>query len=238
MRILVIEDDVHLGSNIVDGLAGQGYSVDVAASHEDGTAMAADCPYDAIIVEMKMPARSSAQTCRELRQRGVAAPVLLLADSATTEDKVAGLDAGADDFQTSPISREEMLARVRSLLRRGTAQESDRLSCADLVMDLGRHQVSRAGATLTFTPREFALLEYFLHNQQRVLSRDEIARHVWDAKPSGMSNTIDVYVSMLRRKIDRGFEPPLIRTIVGYGYIFGAPDDQPASPPPAVAGDR
>ncbi|UCD73762.1 MAG: response regulator transcription factor [Phycisphaerales bacterium] len=221
MWILLIEDSAAFAPEVREGLAVQGYRVEVAESHERGREMAADAPYDAIIVEMKMPTQAGVETCRELRRKGVAAPMMIVASPSTIADKVAGLDAGADDYLTVPFALEEMTARLRSLLRRGTAQESDCLTCADLEMDLAKHRVMRAGRIQTLTPKEFKLLEYFLRHQQRVLSRDEIARHVWGASPSGMSNTIDVYVSMLRRKIDKGFRPPLIRTIVGYGYIFG-----------------
>ena len=221
LRILLIEDSAAFGSEVREGLSVQGYRLEVAETHAQGREMASDSSYDAIVVEMKMPTTAGIETCRELRRKGVASPLMIVAAPSTTEQKVAGLDAGADDYLTVPVAQEEMAARMRSLLRRGTAQESDRLACVDLVMDLTRHRVTRSGRSPALTPKEFELLEYFLRNQQRVLSREEIAGHVWETSPSGMSNTIDVYVSMLRRKIDRGFGQRLIRTVVGYGYMFG-----------------
>jgi DNA-binding response OmpR family regulator len=149
---------------------------------------------------------------------------MLVSPKSTTSERVAGLNAGADDFLTVPFDFEEMLARLRTLMRRGTSQGSAVLRCEDLEMNLATHRVSRSGETIVLTPKEFGLLEYFLRNQGRVLSRAEIASHVWGGPMTGTSNTIDVYISMLRRKIDKGFEPRLIHTIIGYGYLFGSED--------------
>ena len=145
----------------------------------------------------------------------------MVAPETNTADKVAGLDSGADDYLTVPFALEEMLARIRSLLRRAKPRYEKELVCGDLVMNLVQHRVTRAGKELTLTPKEFALLEFFLNNPNRVLNREQISTHVWGSPQAGTSNTIDVYVSMLRKKIDKGFETPLIRTIVGYGYMFG-----------------
>jgi DNA-binding response OmpR family regulator len=224
MRILIIEDEIARSDRIRDGLSQEGYRVEVTPSHDEGRTLAAQASFDAIIVEVKPQSRVGVQTCQELRRRGISTPVMLVAPTSTTSDRVDGLNAGADDFLTVPFDFEEMLARLRTLMRRGTSQGSAILECEDLEMNLATHRVSRSRETIVLTPKEFALLEYFLRNQGRVLSRSEIASHVWGGPMTGTSNTIDVYISMLRRKIDKGFEPRLIHTIIGYGYLFGVED--------------
>src|SRR5574341_1341102 len=222
MRILVVEDDRKVASFIRKGLMEEGYAVDVAPDGETGLAMGLDRPHDVIVLDVMLPGKSGVQVVRELRQAKVAAPVLLLTARDAVEDKVQGLDAGADDYLTKPFAFAELLARVRALLRRGTAARAPVLQVADLVMDPATRTVRRGGETISLTNREFALLEYFLRNPGRVLTRTMIAEHVWDYSFDSATNVIDVSVNYLRRKIDAGRESKLIHTVRGVGYVLKA----------------
>ncbi|UCC30839.1 MAG: response regulator transcription factor [Phycisphaerales bacterium] len=224
MRILVVEDNLKMASVIRQSLTESAYAVDVANAGHDGEHMAATEPYDLVILDVMLPDQDGIQTCKNLRRRGVKSPVLMLTALSTTSDKVKGLDAGADDYLTKPFEVDELLARVRALLRRGDAQESSRLKFADIEMDLLTRTVTRAGQKIRFTAKEFALLEYFLRNPNRVLTRTSIGEHVWDMNFDSNSNVIDVYVSMLRRKLDRGFNQRLIHTVIGTGYSLRLPE--------------
>jgi heavy metal response regulator len=218
MRILVVEDNPRMAGVIRQGLVENGHAVDVANTGERGEHMAATDPYDVVILDIMLPDQDGIQVCRNLRRRKIATPVLMLTALSTTGDKVKGLDAGADDYLTKPFEFDELLARVRALLRRGEAQEASRLKFADLEIDLLTRTACRAGKDIKLTTKEFALLEYFMRNPNRVLTRTSIGEHVWDMNFDSDSNVIDVYVSMLRRKVDKGFECRLLHTVIGTGY--------------------
>ncbi len=222
MRILLVEDDRKVASFIRKGLTEEGYAVDVAPEGETGLAMGLDRLHDVVILDVMLPGKPGLQVLRELRQAKVATPVLLLTARDAVEDKVQGLDAGADDYLTKPFAFAELLARVRALLRRGTAARAPVLQVADLVMDPATRMVRRGEETISLTNREFALLEYFLRNPGRVLTRTMIAEHVWDYSFDSVTNVIDVYVNYLRRKIDAGRESKLIHTVRGVGYVLKA----------------
>lgn len=225
MRLLVIEDNPKMARLLRQGLTENGYAVDVVASGHEGEELAAGHTYDAIVLDVMLPDLDGLQACANLRRRRVATPILMLTALSTTGDKVKGLDTGADDYLTKPFELEELLARLRALLRRGKGQGSTTLEFADLKLDLLTRRVTRGGAQIKLSSREFALLEFFMRNPDRVLSRTSIAEHVWDMNFDSDSNVIDVYVSMLRRKMDRDFEPRLIHTIVGSGYVLRVDND-------------
>jgi heavy metal response regulator len=220
MRILLVEDDKKVASFIRKGLEEEGYAVDVAADGEAGLFMGLDRLHDLIILDVMLPKKPGFQVLRELRQAKVATPVLMLTARDTVEDKVQGLDAGADDYLTKPFVFAELLARVRALLRRGAEARSPRLQVADLVLDPATRSVTRSGQSITLTNREFALLEYLMRNAGRVLTRTAITEHVWDYDFDSGTNVIDVYVNYLRKKIDAGHEPKLLHTVRGVGYVL------------------
>ncbi len=222
MRILLVEDDRKVASFIRKGLTEEGYAVDVAHDGEMGLAMGLDRLHDVIVLDVMLPGKPGFQVVRELRQAKVSTPVLLLTARETVEDKVQGLDAGADDYLTKPFAFAELLARVRALLRRGMAAQAPQLHVADLVLDPATRTVRRAGEAISLTNREFALLEYFLRNPGRVLTRTMIAEHVWDYSFDPGTNVIDVYVNYLRKKIDAGRTPRLLHTVRGVGYVLKA----------------
>ncbi|MBN1341037.1 MAG: response regulator transcription factor [Phycisphaerae bacterium] len=222
MRVLVVEDNPKMAEILRQGLAEQGYAVDVSRSGHDGEFMAATEGYDAIILDLMLPDQDGLIICKNLRRRGVQSPVLMLTALSATQDKVAGLDAGADDYLTKPFEFEELIARLRALLRRGQARESTRLEFEGIELDLAKRVVRRDGQKIKLTAKEFALLEYFLRHPNRVLTRTNIGEHVWDMNFEPESNVIDVYVSMLRRRIDKGFDKPLIHTVIGSGYVLAA----------------
>ena len=220
MRILLVEDDKKVASFIRKGLEEEGYAVDVAAEGEAGLFMGLDRLHDLIILDVMLPKKPGFQVLRELRQAKVATPVLMLTARDTVEDKVQGLDAGADDYLTKPFVFAELLARVRALLRRRAEARSPRLQVADLVLDPATRSVTRGGQPITLTNREFALLEYLMRNAGRVLTRTAITEHVWDYDFDSGTNVIDVYVNYLRKKIDAGHEPKLLHTVRGAGYVL------------------
>lgn len=222
MRILVVEDERKVASFIRRGLEEEGYAVDVAGDGENGLAMAMDGVHDLILLDVHLPGRNGFQVLRELRDRKVTVPVLLLTVRATIEDKVLGLDSGADDYLTKPFAFQELLARVRALLRRRGEERSSTLQVADLTLDPARRVAYRGGEAIELTSKEYALLDYFMRNPDRVLTRTMIAEHVWDYDFDSMTNVIDVYVNYLRKKIDRDREPKLIHTVRGSGYVMKA----------------
>lgn len=224
MRILVIEDNPKMASAIQKGLQANGYAVDVSHSGFDGEDKAVLEPYDLIILDLMLPDRDGVDVCRNLRRRCVDTPVIMLTALSGTDDKVAGLDAGADDYLTKPFEFEELLARVRAMLRRGEASEGRLLECDDLSLDLYTRMAKRGEMEFELSNKEFGLLEYLMRNPNRVLSRTQITEKVWDMNYEPGSNVIDVYISSLRKKIDRGFERELIHTIKGAGYRFGIMD--------------
>jgi heavy metal response regulator len=220
MRILLVEDDRKVASFIRRGLMEEGHAVDLAADGETGLAMALDRLHDLIILDVMLPGKPGFQVVRELRQAKVSTPVLLLTARDAVEDKVQGLDAGADDYLTKPFAFAELLARVRALLRRGVEPRAPVLQVADLTLDPATRTVKRGGEAISLTNREFALLEYLLRNAGRVLTRTTIAEHVWDYSFDSTTNVIDVYVNYLRKKIDAGRDPKLIHTVRGVGYVL------------------
>ena len=226
MRILIVEDEPKVANFVRQGLQEERHSVDVAG---DGDAaldlLAAVPPYDLIVLDVLLPKRDGFAVLRTVRERGVATPVLLLTARDGVSDKVAGLDLGADDYLTKPFAFDEFLARVRALLRRGPAQTTPALRVGDLTLDPASRKVSRGGRAINLTTREYALLEYFMRNAGRVLTRPMIAEHVWHLDFDSESNTIDVYVGYLRRKIDTAGERRMIHTVRGSGYVLELDDD-------------
>ncbi|QKK07635.1 MAG: response regulator transcription factor [Planctomycetota bacterium] len=221
MRILVIEDNPKMAAGIERGLRENGYAVDVSHSGFEGEDLAASGNYDAIILDLMLPDRDGVEVCRNLRRRSIAVKILMLTALSGTDDKVSGLDAGADDYLTKPFEFEELLARLRALFRRGEASEGRTLRCDDLELDLYSRRATRGDCSVELSNKEFGLLEYLMRNQDRVLSRTQIGEKVWDMNFEPDSNVIDVYISTLRKKVDRGHERELIHTVKGAGYRFG-----------------
>lgn len=221
MRILIVEDNPRLADSIRRGLEEHGYSVNTCHTGYEGEEEAGANNYDVIVLDLMLPDRDGIDVCRNLRRRKIATPILMLTALSGTKDKVTGLDAGADDYLAKPFEFDELVARIRALFRRGEATESTVLNCADLKLDLVKRTAEREGTHIPLSTKEFSLLEYLMRNPNRVLTRQSIAEKVWDMNYEPTSNVIDVYISALRRKIDRGFDRPLIHTIVGAGYRFG-----------------
>jgi len=220
MRILLVEDEKKVARFIQQGLEEEHHTVDVAHDGESGLAMAGAQHYDVIILDVMLPGKSGIDVTRELRTRKRATPILMLTAKTATEDKVAGLDSGADDYLTKPFAFAELLARVRSLLRRGTQEKSTVLTLADLELDTVSHKARRGTRLIDLTTKEYALLEFFLRNKERVLSRTIIAEHIWDYHFDTGTNLIDVYINHLRNKVDTGFDRKLIHTVRGVGYVL------------------
>ncbi len=217
MRLLVVEDDRKVASFLAKGLREEGYSVDVALDGTDGETKARVHDYDLLLLDVMLPGRSGLQIVRSVRASGSSVPVLLLTARDSEEDVVLGLDAGADDYLTKPFGFEELLARVRALLRRGGAARDETLRYADLELDRLRHTAQRRTVVLDLTPREYQLLEYLLLRPEEVIRRTELLEKVWDLRFDPMSNVVDVHVANLRRKL-RALGPPLIHTVRGVGY--------------------
>ncbi len=220
MKILIVEDENRVSHFIQKGLREEGHAVDVAADGEDGGFLAEVNDYDLIILDVMLPKKNGITVCRELRDRGINTPVLMLTARDSVEDRVRGLDAGADDYLVKPFAFEELLARVRALLRRRSDSKNPTLTIADLELNPLSRAVTRSGKPIRLTTKEFSLLEYMLRNPDKVLSRTLIGEHVWDMNFDPESNVIDVYVSHLRAKVDKGFEQPLIHTMRGQGYML------------------
>ena len=223
MRILVVEDERKVASFLRQGLQEEGHAVETAGDGAAALDMLLEGPgYDLVVLDVMLPNRDGFDVLKTLRQRRVQTPVLCLTARDAVSDKVAGLDLGADDYLTKPFAFEEFLARVRALLRRGTGQRAPVLKLADLTLDPATRTVTRDGRRITLTTREYALLEYFLRNVGRVLSRPMIAQHVWGLDFDPESNIIDVYVGYVRRKIDGDGERRLLHTVRGAGYMLSA----------------
>ncbi len=220
MRILIVEDDLNLARFIQKGLREELYAVDVAGDGEEGFLLAGVNPYDLIILDVMLPKMDGLDVCRRLRAERKAIPILLLTARESVEDKVAGLDTGADDYLTKPFAFAELLARVRALLRRGNTYPAGRLTAADLELDPVSHRVWRAGQEISLTNKEFALLEYLLRNTNQVLTRTAIIEHIWDIHYDSMTNIVDVHIRALRAKLDRECAVPLIHTVRGVGYVL------------------
>jgi DNA-binding response OmpR family regulator len=221
MRLLLVEDDARIARFVAKGLREQSYAVDVAANGDDALYQAAINTYDLIVLDVMIPGRDGFAVCRELRAVGQKIPILMLTAKDAVEDRIAGLDFGADDYLTKPFEFRELLARLRALLRRSGELRPPRIVVADLVLDTSARSVSRAGTGVPMTTKEYALLEYLARNVGRVVGRAEIAEHVWEETFDPFSNLIEVYVNRLRRKIDLGRATPLLQTRRGAGYILG-----------------
>jgi DNA-binding response OmpR family regulator len=220
VRILVVEDAKKLAASLKRGLQDEGYAVDVLF---DGLAaqkriLAREEQYDLLVLDIMLPGMDGLTLCREVRRRGVTLPVLMLTARDTTDDKVRGLDTGADDYLVKPFAFQELLARIRTLLRRPTHVLPTELRAGDLVLDPAARTVTRGAQPVELSTKEFALLELFMRNQGRVLSRDQILDHVWNDDYDAFSNVVDVYVGRLRKKVDLGGRPSLFQTVRGVGY--------------------
>jgi heavy metal response regulator len=220
MRILVVEDEEKVASFIRKGLEEEHYAVDVALDGEEGLLLAQINPYDLIVLDLMLPKVDGFRFLSQLRSDSVDIPVLVLTARDSVTDKVRGLDLGADDYLTKPFSFAELLARVRALLRRGKPQRAPVLRVADLTLDPAARRVMRQDKVIELTAKEYALLEYLVRHAGQVLTRTMIAEHVWDQTFDSYTNVIDVYVNYLRKKIDQGFEPKLIHTVRGVGYVL------------------
>jgi heavy metal response regulator len=220
MRILVVEDEKKVANFIKRGLEEEGYAVDWAADGQEGLTLALDGVHDLIVLDLNLPKMDGLKVLQELRKAKIKAPVLLLTIRAMIEDKVLGLDAGADDYLTKPFSFQELLARIRALFRRRLQAEPALLQIADLTLDPSRRVVLRGAEKIDLSTKEFALLDYFMRNLGRVLTRTMIAEHVWDYDFDTATNVIDVYVNFLRKKIDADRDVKLIHTVRGVGYVM------------------
>jgi len=218
MRILVVEDERKVAEFVARGLRDQRFAADVAHDGQTGWEMVSTCDYDLLILDLMLPGLSGTEILQRVRRRTSKVPILVLTARAGTADKVEHFEAGADDYLTKPFAFDELLVRVKSLLRRGTPDKSNVLQIGDLEVDRQRQQAQRAGKRIELTPREYSLLEYLAANAGRTVSRTMITEHVWDESFQGLTNIVDVYVRHLRSKVDDGHEQKLIRTIRGTGY--------------------
>lgn len=219
MRILVIEDEHKIARALKRALEQESYAVDVCYNGDDGHAMATTEPYDAMVIDRMLPGvYTGTDIIAEIRKENIHTPVLLLTALGRTEDKTFGLDTGADDYMVKPFAIEELLARVRALLRRPNEQHHTVLRAGDLELNPIEHTVKRGGKRIELTSKEFGLLEYFIRNKNRILTKDSIISHVWDYDADILPNTVEVYVKYLRSKIDKPFRSHLIQTVRGFGY--------------------
>jgi len=222
VRVLLVEDEPRIAGFIAKGLRERAYAVDVARDGEEALYYAGVNEYDLVILDVMLPIKDGYGVCRELRGSGFRSPILMLTARDSVDDRVAGLDSGADDYLTKPFDFKELLARLRALSRRSTEIRREVIQIADLTLNPESHAISRAGKRISVTAKEYALLEFLMLNQNRVVNREQIAQHVWDENFDPFSNIIDVYVRRLRTKIDAGFAQPLIHTRRGEGYILTA----------------
>lgn len=224
MRILLVEDNRRLSAALKGALQDAGYAVDTAFDGPEGEAFALATPYDALILDVMLPGRDGLAVCRALRERRVNVPIIMLTARDTVQDRVRGLDSGADDYLVKPFALGELLARLRALLRRGTDRKTGYLEVSDLRLDPATHEVERAGQRIELTPRLVALLEYFMRHPGQVLTREQIESHVWSYDFDATSNVVDVYVRRLRFRIDDPFATKLLETVRGAGYRLRSPE--------------
>jgi two-component system copper resistance phosphate regulon response regulator CusR len=222
MRVLVVEDETKVGSFIKRALEEESYAVDLCEDGAQGLDLALSGSYDVIVIDLMLPNLPGLEILRRIRKEKIHTPVLILTAQSKVDQKVKGLDAGADDYLTKPFAIDELLARVRVLLRRGTAETPGVLQVDDLILNPATREVTRDGQRIDLTVKEYALLEYFMRHAGRVLTRPMISEHVWDQDFDTFTNVIDVYVNYLRNKIDRGRSRKLIHTIRGSGYMLKA----------------
>lgn len=220
MRILVIEDEKKIADFIKRGLKEEGYAVDAAVDGEQGYFLAKTNDYDLILLDLMIPKMDGVSLCKRLRADKITTPVIMLTAKDTVQDKVQGLDAGADDYLAKPFAFEELLARIRAILRKKTEQAATKLRVDDLVLDLAAHKAARGGKDIELTAKEYSLLEYLMRNAGAVVTRTMISEHVWDIDFDTFTNVIDVYINYLRNKIDTGHKKKLIQTIRGRGYTL------------------
>lgn len=220
MRVLVVEDEKKVASFIKRGLEEESFTVDVAYDGEEGLDMAANNPYDVILMDLMLPKKDGLSVIRELREREIVTPVLCLTAKDAVEDIVEGLETGSDDYLTKPFAFGELLARVKALLRRTSKDRGAEIFFADLRLDPVSHKVWRSDKEIDLTAKEYGLLEYFMRNPNEVLTRAMIAEHVWDYTFDSFTNIIDVYVNYLRKKVDRDYDTKLIHTVRGVGYVL------------------
>lgn len=220
MRILIVEDEKKVAGFIKKGLEEETYAVDVAYDGEEGFHLADMNQYDLIILDLMLPKMDGLEVLTRLRDNKVSTPILLLTAKDAVDDKVTGLNKGADDYLTKPFAFSELLARIRSLLRRGQVETQTELKVGDLCLDMVSHKVSRNGEEIELTGKEYSLLEYFMRNEGKVLTRTMIAEHVWDYNFDTFTNVIDVYVNHLRKKIDKKYPAKLLHTLRGVGYVM------------------
>jgi two-component system OmpR family response regulator len=225
MRVLVVEDDVKMAGLLRRGLEEEGYAVDIAQNGSEAVWAGTENPYDAIVLDVMLPDLDGFSVCRQLREAGRWAPILMLTARDSVPDRVAGLDAGADDYLTKPFAFTEFLARLRALLRRGAGERPAILRLGDLTLDPATRLVRRGSDLVDLTAKEFALLEFFLRHPDEVLTRSRIIEHVWDFAYDGDSNVVDVYVRYLREKVDRPFGRHTIETVRGAGYRLRTASD-------------
>lgn len=224
MRILVVEDEKRIAGAIKKGLEHESYAVDVAYDGEEGLWLASTGDYDVIILDLMLPRKDGLSVCRELREKGVSTPILILTARGQVQEKVEGLNAGADDYLPKPFAFEELLARIRALTRRPREYVDNVLREDSLELNTLTFEVKRSGREIKLSRKEFALLEYLMRNKHRILTKDQIIEHVWDYDADILPNTVEAFIASLRKKIDRQFphEKPLIHTVRGFGYRFGA----------------
>ena len=218
MRLLVVEDERGIASALRQGLGESGYAVDLARDGVEARDYALAATYDIILLDILLPKLDGLSLLRDLRKRGMTTPILLLTARDAIDDRVAGLDAGADDYLVKPFSFSELLARIRALLRRPVLRTANKLATGNISMDLGARTVTRGAQAIVLTPREFAVLEYLLRHPGQALSRSQIAERVWSWEFHGETNIVDVYIGYLRRKLDEAGTPSVIETLRGYGY--------------------
>ncbi|KKQ36390.1 MAG: Two component transcriptional regulator, winged helix family [Candidatus Woesebacteria bacterium GW2011_GWA1_37_7] len=218
MRILLVEDEQRLSNVIKKGLLEDGFAVDVAYDGEEGQYLAEGEIYDLVILDIMLPKVDGLTLCHNLRDKNIKTPILMLTAKTTIEDKVAGLDSGADDYMTKPFSFLELRSRIQALIRRSKQESSPILKVADLVLDPIKHTVTRKDKNITLTPKEFSILELLLRHKDEVVTRTMITEHAWDYNFDSMSNIVDVFVASLRRKVDKASDKKLIHTVHGVGY--------------------
>ena len=236
MRILIVEDQMSMLRAWRQGLEEEGFAVDTATDGEEADVKARTTPYDVILLDIMLPKVDGLTLLKRWRQSGINTHVLMLTAKVTVADKVTGLDSGADDYLTKPVDFDELLARVRALVRRGHQKKDPLIRVCDLTLDTSARSVIRGGKKISLTPREYALLEFLAFHAGSVVTRTMIWEHLYDEYDENTSNVVDVYIRYLRNKIDRGFDPPLILTKWGEGYMLRADEPEAVAPPPVAAG--
>ncbi len=220
MRILLVDDDKKLAGYLKKGLVEEQHAVDVFYDGISGAFWAKENDYDIIILDIMLPGKDGIEVCRELRAKHIVTPIIMLTARDAVEDKIKGLDVGADDYLAKPFSFGELLARIRALLRRSQQYKTQTLQVADLELDPGSHKITRAGKEIALTGKEYALLEYLMRNKGRVVTETNIIDHVWDMQAEPFTNVVNVYIHYLRNKVDKGFEKKLIHTVRTIGYVM------------------